>query len=506
MGIDLTIADRVRSWLSADYAVSCRQNRLAASTLDTLAGDEPTRRRPRDHRSGNDTRLDRGWTDQPYGNSGVRTLSPHRRREMVRRGRNIEENSLLGASMAETAADNIIGDGMVVQAGTKDAGWNRQAERLWKDEFNEQADVRGLKSFDELQRLYYLRSLYDGDIAVSLLRNGQLQTIESDLITSPFGGVGDIDNIIEGVELSPSGRPRNFHVLTKQPGPRGFAQGIKTTPLPARNVVWYFRNDRLNVESIRGVPVMAQMAWLLEQVDGTVESVTVAHRIAASFGIIWHKERPGTSYGNLPTTATNADGNAQKKITIEPGMQAFMGTNEKIEQIKPEHPRTGFEEFMTYLVRMAGVKLGLPLELALKDFSKTNYSSARASMEQAYRRFRIEQKRFARVVLSRIYRWRVSKWMNEGRLRRRDDAFQHRWFGQQWPYLDPQKEAVGALVAMDAGFTTLTAELLKRGQDLDEWIATRSTEIQKMNDAGIPIVNSTNTRANEDTTNNADAS
>src|SRR5690606_5711605 len=132
--------------------------------------------------------------------------------------------------------------------------------------------------------------------------------------------------------------------------------------------------------------------------------------------------------------------------------------------------------------------------LALLDFSKTNYSSARASMEQAYRRFRIEQRTFARTVLSRVYRWRVSKWINEGALTPRDDAWTHTWYGQSWPYLDPQKEAAGSLVAVDAGFSTLTEELAARGWTFQEWVEERGRELKAIEAAGIPMIHSTATR------------
>ena len=183
-------------------------------------------------------------------------------------------------------------------------------------------------------------------------------------------------------------------------------------------------------------------------------------------------------------------------MTMEPGQYRFADLNSEFEQIRPEHPTSNFQDFMTFLIRLAGVAIGLPLELALLDFSRTNYSSARASMEQAYRRFRIHQRMFANRILKRLYRWRVSKWIKDGTIKQAPpgSALNHRWLGQPWPYLDPVKDAEGSLVAIDAGFTTLTDELMKRGMEFDTWLDTRRGEIEKTRAAEVPTVHSSKTR------------
>lgn len=405
---------------------------------------------------------------------------------MVRRARQIDENNILGASLLDRAVDNIIGEQMVVEPTTDSPAFNDKVAGLWKD-YSLNADERMVDSFPELQRKWYRARLRDGDIGIILLRSGRLQSIESDFIQSPNLFDDTNGKIVEGVELSASGRPLGFHIATSgQPG--------NTSRVRGEDFVWNFKNTRLNRTAIRGVSVLAELAPLLDQIDGTIEAVVMAHRMSALFGLIRHSDTPATSFNNLANTTTNADGNEQKSITLEPGMVAYVGQGEVIDQIRPEHPSTNFSEFMSFLIRVAGLKLGLPLELALLDFSRTNYSSARASMEQAYRHFRVEQKMFARTVLSRIYRWRVSKWIKAGELEARDDAWSHIWTGQPWPYLDPQKEAEGSLVAIDGGLTTLTLELLKRGITFDEWLASAKTEADKIAKAGIIRSRSRKTR------------
>jgi lambda family phage portal protein len=470
----LTLPDRVRGWFSANYAAKASVNRYI---------EQNTRRASRDYRSGRQRRTDRGYTGQPWGTSGTRTLTPIARRNMVQRSREIDENNILGSSLLDRAADNIIGQGMVLQARTTSKRFNKQVEALWA---NYDPDVRGMVCWPNLQHAWYRAARCDGDLGLLLLRSGKIQTIEGDYIQTPAGAGS---NVIDGVEINTPGRPTRFHVASVKSDGR-----TDHTAVDARNFVWYTHTNRLNRTAVRGVPVLAQLGWLLEQIDGTFEAVTMAHRLGASFGLLRKSGNPGTQFDALAGVTPNADGDDQNRILIEPAMVEFIGKDEDVIQIKPEQPGAVFGDFMRLLIRISGLKLGLPLELALLDFSDTNYSSARASMEQAYRRFRIEQHTFGCRVLKRIYEWRVSKWMKEGLLPERSDAFEHRWLGQPWPYLDPQKEAEGALVAVDAGFTTLHDELMRRGLQFDEWLRIRSEEIKAIVAAGIPVTHSGKTR------------
>lgn len=435
-----------------------------------------------------------GWSTQPWGGDQQRTLTPGKRRSMVKRARQIDEQNMLGSSLLDRAVDNIIGTGMVLQSKSKSKRWRSNVEAAWRD-YIPQMDARSLMDGDELQRSWYRSHLRDGDVGLLLLRSGAVQTIESDYIQSP-GGAGDLyrkesePQILDGVEVNGIGRPTGFHIASINA-----RKAQEWTRIGARDFVWYPRLERNNPQVVRGVPLVAQLAPFLDQIDGTVEAVVMAHRMSAMFGLIHKRENPAAAFNNLPSMRASANGTQQKSITLEPGMVEYIGANDGIEQVRPEHPTTSFADFMSFLIRLAGLKLGLPLELALLDFSRTNYSSARASMEQAYRKFRIEQRTFSNKVMSRIYRWRISKMVNEGVLSNPpSDYLEHQWFAPEWPYLDPLKDAEGALVAVDAGFSTLAKELARRGMDLETWIEDRKSELASLEEAGLPTIRSNKTR------------
>jgi lambda family phage portal protein len=494
---NLTLPDKIRSWFDPGYAARAQVARgladaRASSDYGWVRGGSSGGRH-----QGDRSRTDSGWSRQPFGPGQQRTLTPQVRRGMVQRSRQIAEHNVLGRSFLDRSADNIIGEGMKPQALTEDTGWNEAAESLWR-ECGQTIDASGrLHSHGEWQRAAYFAQERDGDLGGILLRGGNVQLIESDYVRSP-GGAGDLTlsarggagpDIVEGVELAGTGRPVAFHIASYAD-----AHKYSTTRIQARDFVWCFDNPRLDRTAVRGVPKLATMGWLLDQIDGTMEAVTIAYRMAAMFGLIVKKAQPGNAFGGLPNTATSRDGVAAPEFALEPGMVEYLNATDEITQVQAQHPNSQFDSLMTYAIRMAGLEFGLPLELALLDFSKTNYSSARASMEQAYRVFRCRRIRFANSILMPIYRWKVSRWMNEGLLPRRDDAWRVRWLGQPWPYLDPQKEAQANLLAVDAGFETQAGILAQRGYDFDEFIAKRAEEIQRLGDAGLDFARSNMTR------------
>jgi len=56
------------------------------------------------------------------------------------------------------------------------------------------------------------------------------------------------------------------------------------------------------------------------------------------------------------------------------------------------------------------------LEILSLDFSKTNYSSARASLLTAHKGFLMRHKKFVREFLEPIIRWKIDMWVKSGEL------------------------------------------------------------------------------------------
>jgi capsid protein len=53
---------------------------------------------------------------------------------------------------------------------------------------------------------------------------------------------------------------------------------------------------------------------------------------------------------------------------------------DKVSPFTPSRPNSGYGQFVENVLRHIGAGLNIPFELLMKDFSKTNYSSARAAL------------------------------------------------------------------------------------------------------------------------------
>ena len=60
-----------------------------------------------------------------------------------------------------------------------------------------------------------------------------------------------------------------------------------------------------------------------------------------------------------------------------------MFPGDKVAPFTPSRPNSGYGQFVENVLRHIGAGLNIPFELLMKDFSKTNYSSARAALLEA---------------------------------------------------------------------------------------------------------------------------
>jgi lambda family phage portal protein len=148
---------------------------------------------------------------------------------------------------------------------------------------------------------------------------------------------------------------------------------------------------------------------------------------------------------------------------------------------------------LTGLLRLIGAALNLPYELLLKDFSKTNYSSARAALLEGRRMFMTWRNWFSRRFLQPIYElvleeayarglFEVSDWE-----RNKAEYCRCIWIGGGWGWIDPTKEVEASKMALDWGLSTLAEEAAAQGRNWEETLEQRAREEQKIQELGLII-------------------
>nr|WP_255697570.1 phage portal protein [Pseudacidovorax sp. NFM-22] len=91
-----------------------------------------------------------------------------------------------------------------------------------------------------------------------------------------------------------------------------------------------------------------------------------------------------------------------------------MPVGAKVSSFTPGRPNAAFEAFMLAVLRHIAAGLNLPYELLLKDFSKTNYSSARAALLEAWRYFHGRRRWLMDYWLRPIYELWLEEAINSG--------------------------------------------------------------------------------------------
>ncbi len=147
------------------------------------------------------------------------------------------------------------------------------------------------------------------------------------------------------------------------------------------------------------------------------------------------------------------------------------------------------------MLRGAGAAAGMPYELIAKDFSKTNYSSARAALQEAWRVFELYQDwlitHFCQVIWSMFFEEAVLT----GRIKLPAGApnfYEYRaeycaatWVGPERTNVDPVKEMVADIMGLNAGIITLSDIAAKRNKDWEAQAKQRSRERKTFESLGL---------------------
>lgn len=447
------------------------------------------------------TRLRQDWVPGNY--SADADLLPELA-DLRERSRDLNRNDAHAAGITSTLVTNTVGTGIKLQSRidakalgiTDDLAKQLrfEAERAW-DKWCNIADAGERLNFDEIQALVDRQILENGEAILQsiMIQDDPLRSfyfaldnIESDRLDTPWDKRSD-KTIRHGVEIGDRGQPVAYWINKQHPGDSIFLKKFSINDyvrVPARNDVG--RRNILHLFPIlrtgqtRGVPFFAPVLTYFKDLGDYMEAELVAARIAACFAIFIKKTDPYES-AQAYTDQTNTGG--QKEMELEPGMIEHLGAGEGIESFNPNRPGGTFEPFVDRILRALATGLNLPYEIVAKDFSKTNYSSARAALLQAYRYFKVRQKFLAVHLCQPSYEAVLEEAWLRGEFSAADfyenkyDYCRAAWVPQGWQFVDPTKEVEAAKTAIGMGISTLDDECAAQGKDAEEVLDQRAREL-----------------------------
>jgi lambda family phage portal protein len=177
-----------------------------------------------------------------------------------------------------------------------------------------------------------------------------------------------------------------------------------------------------------------------------------------------------------------------------------LAPGEEIKQVAAAHPHSGFGEFAHEMLRSIAAALGVSAEQITQDWSKTNYSSARAALLESWKTLSRRSAEFKVGTATPMYATWLQEVLERGDL---DDVLPRNapdfieaataysrcdWLGVARGWVDPVRERQGAILGLDGGLSTLKRECAEQGLDWEEVIAQRAIEVRafKENGLGLP--------------------
>jgi lambda family phage portal protein len=330
-----------------------------------------------------------------------------------------------------------------------------------------------------------------------------LQLIESDRLSNPLEAFPSW-NLRGGIELDPYGRPLAYYIQKIPTGLAGLyfpgIGGVEWDRIPAetswgrKRVIHAYVQER--PDQTRGKPILAPIIEQFRMLDSyqrtELQSAIVNSLVA---GVI---ETPLDPAGivELMGGDPNAylDQKNEYRIQLEGGSMIPLYPGDKLQPFVPARPAAQFGAFVEAVYRQIGSALGLPYELVMKDFSKTNYSSARAALNEAWRFFMNRRQWLGTYWASVVYRLWLEEAVALGQVEAPDFYnlmplyCRAKWIGPGRGTIDPVKEAQAAQLRINAGISTLEDECAEQGLDWEEVAEQRAVEIQRYEELNLPIV------------------
>lgn len=461
------------------------------------------------------------------------------------RARDIVQNDGYALGAVAIHRDSIVGAQYRLNAqpnarvlGAPD-GWAEEFQKVVEARFNLVADspenwfdAQRMGTLTDLIRLAIGGMVMSGEVLASVEWikdeprrpfSTAIQMISPARLSNP-DGISDSKTMRRGVECDKRGRPLAYHIRNSHPGELYWDTEMYTWQRVPAETPWGRRQmihiiERLMPDQHRGVADMVSTLKQMRMTKSFQDVVLQNAVVNASYAAAVESELPseliwktlGAAGPNDPKDpvqqmlgsylqSLTAYAGAGNNIAID-GVKIphlFPGTKLNLKSMStPGGVGTGFEES---LLRHIASSLGLSYEQFSRDYSKTNYSSARASMGETWKYMQSRKKVVADRLASHVY----SLWMEEEiaagevplpRGARKDTFFykpmfkdalcQCSWIGASRGQIDELKETQAALLRINAGFSTREKEIARLGEDFREVFDQLAREKQLADDLGL---------------------
>lgn len=450
------------------------------------------------------------WTTQDTANwspsmaSADAAILPNRDMTSAR-VRDIIRNDPTAKAAIDKMADLIVGPGLRLSAKpdakalgiSPEAGYalGQQIEAEWRmfsEDPRRTCDAQRRLSMNGIFRLL-ARTWVSMNETASVLtwRDGSqrystcLQTIDPDRISNPNGTLNTLE-LRGGVKMDPFGAPLGYFVRNAYAGDYwALAKAWTWTFIPKATkwgrpvFIHGFEPEREG--QTRAISPFAALLTRLRMIGKFADHELASAAANALFAAFVESDLPVDQINQQLTP--NAVTYAEKIVNHFHNHPAKLGgvripvmmPGTKIAMNSSPRQTTAFPVFQTAFLQGIASALGLSYEQLTMDWSKVNYSSARAALNEVWRTVKRISAQFTEQVVHPVYFAFLEEAFNKGYIQIPAGApafedmpgayMQARWVGAGRGYVDPVKEAEGSALRMENMTSTFEIEAAEQGYD-----------------------------------------
>ncbi len=265
------------------------------------------------------------------------------------------------------------------------------------------------------------------------------------------------------------------------------------TRIPARighrpGVFHLFRH--LEEEQERGVPVLSPGMNLFRHLSDSLDNELLSQVITSSLTMFIELDEGNNILPDyVHARRKSASEPPRYYQSVESAHHGCIGNpNERPHMLESLSPSPNFEQFCRFLVlRSMAASVDMPYEVIAKDFSQTNYSSARAAMLEAWKVFTLYRQWLVSHYCQPIFQMVIEEAWLRGKLQfpaKAPDFYDAPrlyssalWIGPARGYVDPVKEVNAVCKEIDYGLKTRREALAERGRDLQRREAAQARKL-----------------------------
>ncbi len=399
--------------------------------------------------------------------------------------------------------------------------------RSWADDNNKWCDISRRLDFSGMSALAFRHRLIDGDeLAISHWEPERMgagraqyataiQVVDPDRLSNPYM-VPDRHFLRGGVEIDRFGASVAYHMRRAHQADWFVPEWAyvwervdRETPWGRAIVIHDFDHDRAaQHRAVGGVlkPVVGRLR-MLGQYDSTEMQAAVVNAVLAAYvespfdhSLLAEGLEGATDELRrqmMPYQTDRAAFHRGQPLQLNGARIPLLYPGEKIGTLTATRPATNFAEFEGAALRnISSAIAGLASPQVSGNWADVNYSSARAALLDAWKSMSRMRRQHTRGFNTPIYANWLEEDFDRGELPLPNDAPDFiearnaycgcRWMGPGRGWVDPLNERRGAVLGLDAGFSTLESECAEQGLDWREVLRQRAIEYREFERLGLP--------------------